>query len=45
VPHERSAILRALTKLGRAAADRFGQHPGPRVPVTRPVTRRRASAG
>ena len=26
-----SPLVRALTRLGRAAADRFGQHPGPRV--------------
>jgi NAD(P)-dependent dehydrogenase (short-subunit alcohol dehydrogenase family) len=43
VPDERSPVLRTLTKLGRAAADRFGQHPGPRVPVARPAARRRAS--
>jgi NAD(P)-dependent dehydrogenase (short-subunit alcohol dehydrogenase family) len=43
--HERSAVLRTLTRLGRAAADRFGQHPGPRVPVTRSSASRRASAG
>ena len=43
VPDERSAILRTLTRLGRAAADRFGQHPGPRVPLTRVAKRRRAS--
>jgi len=42
---ERSWVLRALTRLGRAAAQRFGQHPGPRVSVTRPGPRRQASAG
>ncbi|MBM3221223.1 MAG: SDR family NAD(P)-dependent oxidoreductase [Candidatus Rokubacteria bacterium] len=43
VPDERSPVLRTLTKLGRAAADRFGQHPGPRVPVACPAGRRRAA--
>lgn len=42
---DRSAVLRTLTRLGRAAADRFGQHPGPHVPVTRSAASRRASAG
>ena len=29
----RSSILRTLTRLGRSAAQRFGQHPGPRVRI------------
>jgi NAD(P)-dependent dehydrogenase (short-subunit alcohol dehydrogenase family) len=45
LPQERSPVLRMLTRLGRAAADRFGQHPGPRVAVTRPAAPRRVSAG
>jgi NAD(P)-dependent dehydrogenase (short-subunit alcohol dehydrogenase family) len=39
---DRSVILRALTRLGRAAADRFGQHPGPRIAVERTSPPRRA---
>jgi NAD(P)-dependent dehydrogenase (short-subunit alcohol dehydrogenase family) len=35
----RSGAIQALTRLGRTAADRFGQHPGPRV------ARRRRGAG
>ena len=35
-----SPVLEALTRLGRSAADRFGQHPGPRVPARgRPASR------
>jgi NAD(P)-dependent dehydrogenase (short-subunit alcohol dehydrogenase family) len=40
---EQSPVLRTLTRLGRAAADRFHQHPGPRV-AGRPSASRRASA-
>ena len=40
---DRSAVLRALTRLGRVAADRFGQHPGPRVPADPPDSTRRAA--
>jgi short-subunit dehydrogenase len=40
-----SAVLRALTRLGRAAADRFGQHPGPRVSGHHAAAPRRASSG
>ena len=43
LPRDRSVVLRTLTRLGRAAADRFGQHPGPRVPVERPSPPRRAA--
>jgi NAD(P)-dependent dehydrogenase (short-subunit alcohol dehydrogenase family) len=45
VPDQRSAVLRALTRLGRAAADRFGQHPGPQIPLRRPAARRRVTVG
>jgi NAD(P)-dependent dehydrogenase (short-subunit alcohol dehydrogenase family) len=44
LPPDRSAVLRTLTRLGRAAADRFGQHPGPRVPADRPSPPRRAAS-
>ena len=37
-----SGLLRALTHLGRTAADRFGQHPGPRVAPRRAAPRRSA---
>jgi NAD(P)-dependent dehydrogenase (short-subunit alcohol dehydrogenase family) len=38
------SMLQSLTRLGRNAADRFGQHPGPRVPLsTRPAPRRRVA--
>lgn len=40
-----SRVMSALTRLGRAAADRFGQHPGPRVPAGRDAGPRRVSAG
>jgi NAD(P)-dependent dehydrogenase (short-subunit alcohol dehydrogenase family) len=38
-----SAVVRTLTHLGRAAAARFGQHPGPDVPARVPSTKRRAA--
>lgn len=40
----RSPVLDALTRLGRSAADRFGQHPGPRLPARgRPASRQAVS--
>jgi short-subunit dehydrogenase len=37
-----SPVMRVLTRLGRSAAERFGQHPGPRVATRRPAGRRHA---
>ena len=39
----RSPVLRLLTRLGRAAAERFHQHPGPHVGATRGSAPRRAT--